>query len=63
MSKVVQLPKHTLIQGDDMELKFGNTTVVIDYSYINSRTPEQAKQDKEALSDALWEIEEIGESA
>lgn len=36
----------------------GNTSIIIDTSYIDNRTPEQAKIDDERVADAAWAIVE-----
>lgn len=56
-NRVVLFPlPHTHIQGDGMELKLGNSTILIDYSYTNTRTEEQEKSDQENLNNAMWSI-------
>lgn len=36
--------------------RYGNTTVIIDTSYIDNRTPEQYEADNERVVEAAWAI-------
>mgnify|MGYP001176712709 CR=1 FL=1 len=59
LSSVVQsLPAHTHNAGGDHMIvrKNGNTTVIIDESYIQNRTEEQYRRDYEQLQEAAWAI-------
>lgn len=51
---------------ENKEYMIGRTKVIINYSYVNSRTPEQEKLDDQMLSEAVWlmcepdDVEEAG---
>lgn len=57
--RVVPFPEPHKVKAEGMDMEemyIGNTRVLVDTSYVDNRTPDQAQKDLMMLREAVWAL-------